>query len=80
MNALRLFGEIALSAVTFVVLIYVGVRLVRYAKTRTAGAYALGAVLVLFGIGNIREPDNQLLEQAQPGKKKGSPSGSPFDE
>ena len=80
MNAIAALERTALTAVIVVALIYVGVRLVRYGKKRSAGAVALGAVLMLFGLGNVREPENQFLEQAQPPKKREGESGDPPNE
>ena len=77
MRALTLLLEITLSAAALAAFIYVGVRMVRGAKRRSPTVIALGAVLLLFGFGNVRDPQNQLTEQAQPPKKREGESGDP---
>jgi uncharacterized membrane protein len=70
-----LIGLLVSTAVA-VVLLFLGVSLVRSAKRRSVGALALGSILLLFGIGNVREPENQTIEQAKaPQPKKGEDSG-----
>jgi len=77
MNVINALELTAVSAVALVVLIFVGVRMVRGAKKRSPTMVALGAVLLLFGFGNVRDPQQQLTEQAQPPKKREGESGDP---
>ena len=76
MSALTLLLKIVLSAAAFAALIYLGVRVVHGTKKwRTPVAGALGSVLFL--LGNVKDPQIQLQEQAQPPKKREGESGDP---
>jgi hypothetical protein len=46
------------------------VKAVRYAKRGVPGAQVLGAVFLLFGFGNIRDPTNDIVQQAQKLKQR----------
>jgi hypothetical protein len=87
-NALMgsLASSAAISAPAFAVVevgvtllvICLAIWLVRGARRKRSGAFALGAVLMLFGLGNVREPDNlPILEAKRVKPKKGNESGDP---
>ena len=72
---------VLLSTAVAVLLLFLAVSLMRSAKRRSAGALALGSVLLLFGVGNVRDPENQTIEQAKtPQPKKGEDSGGPAND
>ena len=71
----------AVVAVTaFAAFIWVLVALVRHAKKGGKGVQAVGAMLMLFGWGNLRDPRNDTVAEAQEGRiRKGTHSGDPLD-
>ncbi len=78
MDGIHLLLRILLETGAVLVLTYAGVRLIRYARRRSTGAYVLGAALLLFGLGNVQDPRNEALLVAQQLKpKKGNESGDP---
>jgi hypothetical protein len=52
------------------VLPYVLYRVARWARKRKKGAYALGAGLLLFGLGNVTDPENRIVQEAKQLKKR----------
>ena len=81
MNGPHSLPHILLGTALALALLYIGVRLVAYARKRSAGAYALGAALMLFGVGNVQDPPNEkFLEAQQPKPRKGNESGDPPDD
>ena len=54
----------------FALLAWLGVRAIRYAKKGVPGAQVLGAVFLLFGFGNIRDPSEDTVQQAKQLKKR----------
>jgi hypothetical protein len=73
MDAALLLGQILFVVAVFALLVRVGVKLVRYAKKGTPGAQVLGAAFLLsglFGIGNFRDPTNDIVHQAQRLKRR----------
>lgn len=72
-----LIRNLVLGILAFLALACVGVQLVRYARGRSAGAYAVGAVLILFGVGNVRDPAQQMLSRAQPQVRNNDDPGDP---
>jgi hypothetical protein len=54
--------------------------LVRNAKRGSRFAHALGAAMMLFGMGYMRDPDQQTIEEArQAHTKKSAESGDPLN-
>jgi hypothetical protein len=67
-----------LGATAFV--IWLGVILTRAAKRGGGGMQALGAAMMMFGWGNMRDPGSNPVAEAKDGRaEKGSPSGDPLD-
>jgi len=54
-----------LAVAAFAVLVLLMVWLVRYARRGSRGARALGAVFLLLGFGNIKDPTEEIAQQAQ---------------
>ncbi len=64
----------------FVAFCWVLVSLVRGAKRGGKGIQAIGAMLMMFGWGNMRDPRNDTVAEAQDGRiRKGTHSGDPLD-
>ena len=56
------------------------VALVRHAKRGGRKYRAIGATLMLFGWGNLRDPRNDTVAEAQDGRiRKGTDTGDPLD-
>lgn len=61
-------------------LIWIGVVMVKAAKRGGGGMQALGAALMMFGWGSMRDPRNDTVAEAQDGRiRKGTHSGDPLD-
>jgi hypothetical protein len=61
-------------------LIWLGVVMVKAAKRGGGGMRGIGAVLMLFGWGNMRDPRNDTVAEAQDGRiRKGTSSGDPLE-
>jgi len=61
-------------------LIWIGVVVIKAAKRGGGGMQALGAAMMMFGWGNMRDPGNNPVAEAKDGRaEKGSPSGDPLD-
>jgi hypothetical protein len=74
--ALRVFA-VGGGCVAFV---WACMRLVRFAKRGGKGMQALGMAMMLFGWGNMRDPRNDPVKEAQDGRiRKGESSGDPLD-
>ena len=59
---------------------WLGVILIKAAKRGGGGMQALGAAMMMFGWGNMRDPSNNPVAEAKDGRaEKGSPSGDPLD-
>jgi hypothetical protein len=55
--------------------------LIRRSKRPGKGFQAVGAVLMLFGWGNLRDPASNPVAEARDGRaRKGTHSGDPLDE
>jgi hypothetical protein len=62
----------------FAALVWLLVHLVRSARRGGKGMRAAGAMLMLFGWGNLRDPRNDSVAEAQEGRKsRGEESGDP---
>ena len=74
--AVRVFGAGAALA-AFAWLLFA---IVRNARRGGKGIHAIGAALMLFGWGNLRDPRNDTVAEAQDGRiRKGTHSGDPLD-
>lgn len=63
------------------VLIWLGIVMVKAAKRGGGGMQALGAAMMMFGWGNMRDPRNDTVAEAKDGRvRKGNYSGDPFDD
>lgn len=57
-------------------LIWLGVVMIKAAKRGGGGMRGIGAVLMMFGWGNMRDPRNDTVAEAQDGRiRKGTHSG-----
>jgi hypothetical protein len=62
------------------VLIWLGVVMIKAAKRGGGGMQALGAALMMLGWGNMRDPANNPVAEAQDGRvRKGTDSSDPLD-
>jgi hypothetical protein len=70
-----------LAAVTGVALVvWLGVILIKAAKRGGGGLQALGAAMMMLGWGNMRDPSNNPVAEAQDGRiRKGETAGDPAD-
>ena len=72
-KVLAAFGAIAL-------LVWIGTVLMKAARRGGGGVRGIGAVMMLFGWGNMRDPRNDTVAEAQDGRiRKGTHSGDPLD-
>jgi hypothetical protein len=72
-TVLRILG----IACALALLVWFGVSLIRGAK-RGKGFHAVGAALMLFGWGNLRDPRNDTVAEANEGQpRRGENSGDP---
>lgn len=75
-TALKIIG-VAAAAIAF---LWVLVALVRSARRGGKGVHAIGAALMLFGWGNLRDPADNPVAEAKDGRvRKGETSGDPLD-
>ena len=59
---------------------WVGIVMVKAAKRGGGGMQALGAAMMMFGWGNMRDPRNDTVAEAKDGRiRKGNYSGDPLD-
>ena len=69
-----------LTFLALVGLVWVGVAMVRSARRDGKGIRAIGAALMLFGWGNLRDPRNDTVAEAKDGRiRRGTHSGDPLD-
>ena len=60
--------------------IWIGTVLMKAARRGDGGVRGIGAVMMLFGWGNMRDPRNDIVAEAQDGRiRKGTHSGDPLD-
>jgi hypothetical protein len=75
-TALRILGV----AFGFGAVIWLGIVLTRAAKRGGGGMQALGAAMMLFGWGNMRDPSNNPVKEAQDGRlSRGETGSDPLD-
>jgi hypothetical protein len=68
----------ALGGIALVV--WIGTVMMKAAKRGGGGMRGIGAVMMLFGLGNMRDPRNDTVAEAQDGRiRKGTHSGDPLD-
>jgi len=60
--------------------IWLGIVMVKAAKRGGGGMRGIGAALMMFGWGNMRDPRNDTVAEAQDGRiRKGTHTGDPLD-
>ena len=60
--------------------VWIGVIMIKAAKRGGGGMRGIGAALMMFGWGNMRDPRNDTVAEAQDGRiRKGTNSGDPLD-
>ena len=73
-TAVKVLAELAGAAL----LIWLGVIMIKAAKKGGGGMQALGAALMMLGWGNMRDPGNNPVAEAQDGRlRKSEDSGEP---
>jgi hypothetical protein len=61
-------------------LVWIGIIMIKAAKRGGGGMRGIGAALMMFGWGNMRDPRNDTVAEAQDGRiRKGTNSGEPLD-
>jgi len=61
--------------------IWIGIVMVKAAKRGGGGMRGIGAALMMFGWGNMRDPRNDTVAEAQDGRiRKGTHTGDPLDD
>ena len=79
MDPLHVAIRVLLAMLAFVAFVGVLWALVRGARRGGKGMRAAGAMLMLFGWGNLRDPRNDTVAEAQDGRiRKGNESGDPL--
>ena len=79
MDALGIAIRVSIVALAFVVFDWLLVALVKHARRGGKRYRALGATLMLFGWGNLRDPRNDTVAEAQDGRiRRGTESGDPL--
>jgi len=72
--------RVALAVTAFVGFCWLLIALVRGARRSGKRARAMGAVLMLFSWGHMRDPRNDTVAEAQDGRiRRGTNSGDPLD-
>jgi hypothetical protein len=66
----RVFVQSIFGTVSLTFLVALGVQLIRYAKKGSPGAQVLGATFMLLSFGNIRDPSNELIQEAKQLKRR----------
>lgn len=75
-TALRIIG----AAAAFVGFVWILIALVKNARRGGKPMHAIGAALMLFGWGNLRDPGNNPVAEARDGRiRKDNESGDPPD-
>ena len=73
--------RVLLVCLAVVAVVTVLILLVRGAKRGGKSMQAVGAMLMLFGWGNLRDPGNNTVAEAQRGRvRRGTHSGDPLDD
>jgi hypothetical protein len=80
MSLPEIFLRVLLVTAALTALCVLGIFLMRYARRGGKGFKAAGAMLMLFGWGNMRDPNNDTVAEAQDGRiRNGESSGDPLD-
>lgn len=70
--------RVTLVVASLVLLIWGCISMVRAAKRGGKGMQAIGMAMMMFGWGNMRDPRNDTVAEAQDGRiRKGTDSGDP---
>jgi hypothetical protein len=72
---MTLLAQITFAVAFVVLLAYVLLRLVRFARKGGSGLQALGAALMIFGFGSVRDPVDDITEQSDQVKRKEEDGG-----
>jgi len=77
-----LLTSVLIASVAVILVLYLLYRLLRWARTRSKGAYVLGAVLAPLGAaGNVSDPDFRIVNEAkQLRKREEDDNGDPPNE
>ena len=76
----RLFATAVFATVALASLFALGARLILLSKKGSAAAHMLGAVFMLIGFGNMRDPSNEIVQAAKEHKqRKENDQGDPPD-
>jgi hypothetical protein len=70
MQPMHLVSQAVFAAVAFAFLLGLGVRAVQHAKRGSAGAHVLGAAFLFFSMGNMRDPTDDIVQQAKQLKRR----------
>jgi len=77
-TGLEIAIRVLLAASALGLLVWLGVALVRGAKRGGKGMQALGAAMMMFGWGNMRDPRNDTVAEAKDGRiRRGTEAGDP---
>ncbi|HET8696912.1 MAG TPA: hypothetical protein VFO94_05475 [Gammaproteobacteria bacterium] len=80
MELAHLVSQVLFAAVGATFLAATAARAVRLAKRGTAGAHVLGAAFLFFSMGNMRDPTDDIVQQAKELKRRNEDdAGDPPD-
>ena len=80
MDVARLVATVVFGVVAMTSLFVLGVQLIPLSKKGSAAAHVLGAVFMLIGFGNFRDPTNETVQAAKEHKRrKENDQGDPPD-
>ena len=79
MSSPEILLRVLVGALACGLLVWLGVALIRGARRGTGkGVQALGAAMMMFGWGNMRDPRNDTVAEAKDGRiRKGEATGDP---
>jgi hypothetical protein len=85
MELAHLVSQVIFATVGATFLVALMGRAVRLAKRGSAGAHVLGAALLFFSMGNMRDPTDDIVQQAKQLKRRnedgaGDPAGGDDDQ
>jgi len=81
MELTHLVSQVVFATAGLTFFVGLGARAVRYAKKGSAGAQVLGAAFLFFSMGNMRDPSDEIMQQAKQLKRREEDdSGDPPDD